>query len=107
MAPYASGATRLPWESPLAKQARLAESVMVALSPWPDLEVSVDVVDGLAARVLLDCAANAELLVLGSGSGAPGELGPVAQACLRRAPCPVVVVSAAHDRAPALDPVPA
>jgi nucleotide-binding universal stress UspA family protein len=69
----------------------------------PDAEVLVEVVDGLAARVLLDRCAGADMLVLGTASDTPGAgrpLGPVIRACLRRAPCPVVVISAAQDPAP-------
>jgi nucleotide-binding universal stress UspA family protein len=35
------------------------------------------------------------MLVLGSAGCAPDGIGPVARACLRHAPCPVVVVSVA------------
>jgi nucleotide-binding universal stress UspA family protein len=66
----------------------------------PGVEVHVEVVDGLAARVLLDRCADADMLVLGTSSDVPGALrsaGPVIRACLRRAPCPVVVISAAQD----------
>jgi nucleotide-binding universal stress UspA family protein len=51
------------------------------------------------ARALLDRAPGAEMLVLGTTRPAPepGEpppaMGPVARACLRLAPCPVVVVA--------------
>jgi nucleotide-binding universal stress UspA family protein len=68
----------------------------------PDVEIRVEVVDGLAARVLLDRCAGADMLVLGTASDTPGAgrpLGPVIRACLRRAPCPVVVISAAPDPA--------
>ena len=68
----------------------------------PDVEVRVEVVDGLAARVLLDRCAGADMLVLGTASDTPGagrSVGPVIRACLRRAPCPVVVISAAQDPA--------
>jgi nucleotide-binding universal stress UspA family protein len=68
----------------------------------PEVEVRVDVVDGLAARVLLDRCAGADMLVLGTASDTPGAgrpVGPVIRACLRRAPCPVVVISAAQDPA--------
>jgi nucleotide-binding universal stress UspA family protein len=64
------------------------------------VEVHVEEVDGLAARVLLDRCAGADMLVLGTSSDVPGALrsaGPVIRACLRRAPCPVVVISAAQD----------
>ena len=69
----------------------------------PDAEVRVEVADGLAARVLLDRCAGADMLVLGTASDTPGAgrpVGPVIRACLRRAPCPVVVISAAQDPAP-------
>src|ERR1700722_18340828 len=66
----------------------------------PDVEVRVEVVDGLAARVLLDRCEGADMLVLGTASDTPGagrSVGPVIRACLRRATCPVVVISAAQD----------
>jgi hypothetical protein len=40
------------------------------------------------------------MLILGTSSDMPGAMrsaGPVIRACLRRAPCPVVVISAAQD----------
>ncbi len=57
----------------------------------------LEAVEGLPAKVLLDRACGAELLVLG-GLTAPGggnhqPVSPVALACLRAAPCPVVVVT--------------
>ena len=66
----------------------------------PDVDVRVEVVDGLAARVLLERCAGADMLVLGTASDTPGagrSAGPVIRACLRRATCPVVVISAAQD----------
>jgi len=66
----------------------------------PDVEVRVEVVDGLAARVLLERCGGADMLVLGTASDSPGPgrpVGPVIRACLRRATCPVVVISAAQD----------
>jgi hypothetical protein len=76
----------------------------IARSVQPDLapgsQVRTEVVDGLAARVLLDKCAGADMLVLGTASddsGAPRSAGPVIRACLRRAPCPVVVISVAQD----------
>jgi nucleotide-binding universal stress UspA family protein len=65
----------------------------------------IEVAEGLPVQVLLHCAAGADLLVLGGsqaaeeGSGRPAaDLGPVARACLRAAPCPVVAVSPEHVR---------
>ena len=66
----------------------------------PEVEVRVEEVDGLAARILLDRCVGADMLVLGTAGDTPGALrsaGPVIRACLRRAPCPVVVISAAQD----------
>jgi nucleotide-binding universal stress UspA family protein len=73
----------------------------------PGVKVHVEQVDGLAARVLLDRCDDADMLVLGTSSDVPGELrsaGPVIRACLRRAPCPVVVISAAQDPAQRREP---
>jgi len=73
-------------------------------SVMPDLQpgvlVRTEVAEGLAARVLLERCAGAEMLVLGTpgdGPGASQPAGPVIRACLRRAPCPVVVISAALE----------
>jgi len=66
----------------------------------PGVKVRAEEVDGLAARVLLDRCAGADMLVLGTSSDVPGAVrsaGPVIRACLRRATCPVVVISAAQD----------
>ena len=64
--------------------------------------VQTELADGLPARELLERAAGAEMLVLGSTrpgweAASPAAqlrtpLGPVARDCLRAAPCPVVVV---------------
>jgi nucleotide-binding universal stress UspA family protein len=59
----------------------------------PGVEVRADVLEGLPARVLLDQAIGADMLVLGSASHAQMRAaGPVVRACVSRAPCPVVVV---------------
>ena len=66
----------------------------------PGVKVLAEEVDGLAARVLLDRCAGADMLVLGTSSdvsGAVRSAGPVIRACLRRATCAVVVISAAQD----------
>jgi len=72
----------------------------------PGVHVRTQVVDGLAARVLLERCEGADMLVLGTASDTPGatrSAGPVIRACLRRAPCPVVVISAAQDPLPRWD----
>jgi nucleotide-binding universal stress UspA family protein len=83
----------------------VARSVQADLAP--DVEVLVEVVDGLAARVLLDRCDGADMLILGTSSDMPGALrsaGPVIRACLRRASCPVVVIGAAQDPVPSREP---
>lgn len=74
--------------------ARLEETVRAVAGALPQVTVTVEVARGLPARVLIDRAAGAELLVVGSAAGVTADaLGPVARVCLRKAPCPVVVVS--------------
>jgi nucleotide-binding universal stress UspA family protein len=70
-------------------------------------QVRTEVVEGLAPRMLLDRCVGADMLVLGTASDVPGSsrsAGPVIRACLRRAPCPVVVISAAQDQIPRHEP---
>jgi len=62
--------------------------------------VRTEIAEGLAARVLLDRCAGADMLVLGTAAdsqGASRSAGPVIRALLRRAPCPVVVISTSQD----------
>jgi nucleotide-binding universal stress UspA family protein len=62
------------------------------------VQIHVEEVDGLAARILLDRCDDADMLVLGTSRDVPGagrSAGPVIRACLRRAACPVVIISAA------------
>jgi nucleotide-binding universal stress UspA family protein len=73
-------------------------------SVMPDLATGVpvrtEVASGLTARILLERCEGADMLVLGSAGDAAGpsrSAGPVIRACLRRAPCPVVVISAARE----------
>jgi nucleotide-binding universal stress UspA family protein len=89
---------------------------MMWKSVLPELEpgvlVRTEVANGLAARVLLESCAGADMLVLGTAGDLPGagwSAGPVIRACLRRAPCPVVVISVAQEALPvgAGEPVPA
>jgi nucleotide-binding universal stress UspA family protein len=74
------------------------KSVLPELAPG--VQVRTEVADGLTARVLLESCAGADMLVLGTSGDMPGagwSPGPVIRACLRRAPCPVVVISAAQE----------
>lgn len=64
------------------------------------VEASVDVVQGLAARVLREASRTSELLVVGRHHPhRPGgsSLGPVARSVVRRASCPVLLPTPAHS----------
>ena len=53
--------------------------------------------------MLLESCVGADMLVLGTTGDLPGAAwspGPVIRACLRRAPCPVVVISEAQEPPP-------
>jgi nucleotide-binding universal stress UspA family protein len=104
-APYAGHAQRpaVGAEDELVPAAWLKALVHTVLGRSPQAPVDTEVIDGLAAKVLIDQAAGADLLVIGDPATSQLEvIGPVARACLRHAPCPVVVVSADMSR-----PVPA
>ena len=75
-----------------AATAGLAAEVRAAFGPVVPGEVATELTEGGAGRTLVEVSADADLLVLGSGSPAAGSVGPVIRACLRHARCPVVVV---------------
>ena len=63
--------------------------------PAADVEMSISAVEGDPARVLLEAAHDADVLVAGSRghSGVASLLlGSVSQHCAHHAPCPVVIV---------------
>jgi nucleotide-binding universal stress UspA family protein len=65
------------------------------------VEISALVVEGTPARVLLDAAADADLLVVGSrghGEFAGALLGSVSLAVASHAKCPVVIIHDKHER---------
>ena len=71
------------------------------------IEIERRVVEGGAARVLVDAAADGDLLVVGSrghGGFAGLLLGSVSQQCAHHAHCPVVIVQAPRPAAGALKP---
>ncbi|MFC5905868.1 universal stress protein [Streptacidiphilus monticola] len=73
----------------------LAERVQQAQDDALPVEVHQQVVEGHPARVLIEAARGADLLVLGSrghGGFAGALLGSVGQHCAQHAPCPVVIV---------------
>jgi nucleotide-binding universal stress UspA family protein len=76
----------------------LRRSVNEAASVYPGVTVRTEITEGLAARVLLDHACEADMLVLGRTSHGPDAYrgaGPVIRVCLRAAPCPVVIIGSA------------
>jgi nucleotide-binding universal stress UspA family protein len=98
LAPYARLDGRLtPAQERMVARTRLTVAVRAAFGSDPPQEIiTTELAEGLVARVLLDRATDAELLVL----GAPGPrsqaglaAGPIARACLGQASCPVVIVN--------------
>ena len=105
---WESPATEI-WEIPPAfdsgdsARRTLQETVAEVLGYDPGIDITLTVVEGQAASVLLDAARGASLLVVGSRShrGLTGRhLGSVSQHCVTHAPCPVTVVRDVgdHDR---------
>ena len=73
----------------------LRKTVEPMVAARPGVHVTTRAVQGPPARTLLDAAADADLLVVGSrgrGGFAGLMLGSVSQQCVHHAPCPVVVV---------------
>jgi len=73
----------------------LARVVGEVTDPGESVAVRQLVAEGKAARVLLDAANGADLLVIGGhGHGGFTEalLGSVSQQCAHHAPCPVVII---------------
>lgn len=73
----------------------LRETVDAVVTAGSGVTVRQHVVEGHPARILLDAAQGASLLVVGSrGHGGFIEmlLGSVSQHCVQHAPCPVVII---------------
>ncbi len=94
-----------PEEEPFdfEEQARtgLARAIVEAIGLDQPVRVTPRVVEGIPARVLLDAAQGADLLIVGNrGHGGFTEalLGSVGQHCVQHAPCPVVVIRGAEVR---------
>ena len=88
-----------PREERCAAEALVAAAAELARRYLPPDQFTAEVANEPPARALLDRAAHAQMLVLGTTRPArqPGQppqaIGPVARPCVRQAPCPVVVVS--------------
>jgi nucleotide-binding universal stress UspA family protein len=90
----------LPHDPLAAPRVRLVEAIASALGDRPRIAVEPRVVEGPPPVVLLDAAAGAELLVVGSrGLGGMKALllGSVSERCVRHASCPVVVIHHTTD----------
>ena len=106
-APYASWSwlTRQDERYAVART-QLSATAELARRQLPDGQLMTELADEPPARALLDRAADAEMLVLGTTRPVrePGQpvhaMGPVARACLRLAHCPVVVVNPGDQPAP-------
>lgn len=75
--------------------AKALSAAVAEVSPPPGLTVHEVVREGNAARVLLDAAKDADLLVVGNrghGGFADALVGSVSVRCLHHAPCPIVIV---------------
>jgi nucleotide-binding universal stress UspA family protein len=80
-------------------QKALAEAVAAVDTGGADIPISTCVRQGNPAQVLIDEAADADLLVVGSrGHGGFAEvlLGSVSMHCVHHAPCPVAVIRPAR-----------
>ena len=98
VASYAVPAPRPSGGSWGAARDVLRHAVKEALDLFPGVRVRTEIAEGLAARVLLDQAVDADMLVLGrnsNGSDPYRAAGPVIRVCLRAAQCPVVIIGAA------------
>jgi nucleotide-binding universal stress UspA family protein len=96
--PHASWSWTREDERYAAAATDLAATADVVRPHLPPGWLTTELVREPPARALLDRAADAEMLVLGTarfarGTGQPPRaVGPVTRACLRLASCPVVVV---------------
>lgn len=81
----------------------LAEAVAPVAREHPGVSIATQVLMGSAAQRLADAAGGADLIVVGShghGRLRHAVLGSVSEACVRVAPCPVLIVPTPHPVAP-------
>jgi len=73
----------------------LGMAISATVDPADQVKVSSTVREGIAPQILLDAAAGADLLVVGSrghGGFAEALLGSVSQHCVHHAHCPVLIM---------------
>jgi nucleotide-binding universal stress UspA family protein len=90
-----AGVPELEESFQLAAEQTLRETLASLTDEARGLRIETSAVGGMPARVLVDAAQGAELLVVGSrghGGFTGLLLGSVSQQCAQHAPCPVVVV---------------
>jgi nucleotide-binding universal stress UspA family protein len=78
-----------------AAEKTLADEISEVVGARTDIKLLPQAVEGNPAQVLLDAAAGAEVLVVGSrghGGFASALLGSVSQHCVHHANCPVVII---------------
>ena len=78
-----------------AAEKTLADEVSEVIGARTDIKVQPQAVEGNPAQVLLEAAADADLLVMGSrghGGFASALLGSVSQHCVHHANCPVLII---------------
>jgi nucleotide-binding universal stress UspA family protein len=99
-APYAHAPAPTEKEHEAAARARLATAASIASDSLPAGRLQAELTDKPLVRALLDNAADADLLILGttrattqSPAEHPPPIGPVTRSCLSQAPCAVVVVT--------------
>jgi nucleotide-binding universal stress UspA family protein len=91
-------AIRLP-DPRQAAEELLAATVADTLDRHPDAVIAAEVVEGVTSDVLVRASDEADLLVLGSHGHTRmyhAVLGSVAEACIRAATCPVLVIPMAR-----------
>lgn len=93
---YGTGAMLMP-TSVFADDAKAALNAAIDAvgTDLPDARIERSVVEGNPAKVLIDKAKGADLLVVGSrghGGFVGALIGSVSNYCVHHAPCPVVVI---------------
>jgi nucleotide-binding universal stress UspA family protein len=91
---YAAPTIDVDWEGLASKVVTSAIAEVSAASPG-SAKIHSKIVQGNAARALIDAAAGADLLVVGSrghGGFAEALLGSTGQHCVQHATCPIVVI---------------